>query len=90
MSAPDQQPSWLERPGTVKGIVMALYVCCALLLAAEFFIHRHTHFEFEKFFGFYAFYGLGAYVFIVLSAKALRRLIGRPADYYSRDEEPRE
>ena len=38
-------------------------------------------------FGFFAFFGFGAYVFIVLSAKALRRLIKRPEDYYERSGE---
>lgn len=84
MSAPDDTP-WLERASTIKGLVITLYTVCGLLLAADLFVHRHSHFGFEQWFGFYAFYGFGAYVFIVTSAKGLRRLLRRDPDYYTGD-----
>lgn len=88
MSAPNQ-PHWLERPATVNKLVWTLYSVCGLLLISELFYHRHTHFDFEGWFGFYGFYGFLAYVFIVLSAKGLRRILRRDTDYYTAEEEKR-
>lgn len=84
---------WLERPSTVRGLVWTLYAVCGLLLIAELFIHRHTHFDFEGWFGFYGFYGFLAYIGIVFSAKGLRKLIRRSVNYYDppdtvQDKEP--
>ncbi|HEX5757546.1 MAG TPA: hypothetical protein VFY12_14505 [Arenimonas sp.] len=75
---------WLDRPRNVTRLVYGLYALCAALLAADLLYEKHVHFAFEAWFGFFALFGFGAYVFIVLSAKALRRLIRRPEDYYER------
>ena len=69
-------------PTTVKRIVYAVYIICALLIVVDLFYHKHGHFTFEGWFGFYAFFGFLAYVFIVLSATQLRKLIKRDEDYY--------
>ena len=65
------EPGWLERPQTIRKIVWALVAVCAALLLADFFYHKHVHFEFEHWFGFFAFYGF----FYVRGAGA-----GRQAD----------
>lgn len=78
----NEQPRWLDKPGNVTLLVRVLYVTCALLLAADFFIHRHAHFSVEETIGFYAVVGFAAYCVIVLSAKALRRLLHRDENYY--------
>lgn len=82
MSLPDQQPGLFERPGVIKGICLALYVICGLLILAEFFYTKHPHFSFEGWFAFYPIFGFGAYCLIVLSAKSLRPLLWRDEDYY--------
>lgn len=58
---------------------------CALLLAAEPFVHKHGEFGFEGWFGFHGLFGLVACVALVLAAKGLRRWLKRPEDYYERD-----
>jgi hypothetical protein len=73
---------WLDEPRNVTRLVYALYAACALLLAADFVVHKHVHFEFEHWFGFYAFFGFAAYCAIVPSARLLRRLLRRDEDYY--------
>lgn len=57
-------------------------VACVIVFLADFIVHRHAHFKFESWPGFYALFGFAAYVFIVLSAKQLRRLIQRKNNYY--------
>ncbi len=66
----------------INFIVYTLYALCAALLLVDVFHHKHGHFEFEEWFGFYALYGFAAYMFIVNSAKLLRKLVKRDEDYY--------
>ena len=66
----------------INFVVYTLYALCAALLLFDVFYHKHGHFKFEEWFGFYAFYGFAAYMVIVLSAKQLRKLIKRDEDYY--------
>lgn len=66
----------------VKRIVYAVYIICAGLLLIDLFHHKHGHFVFEEWFGFYAIFGFLAYVFIVLSATQLRKILKRDEDYY--------
>jgi len=84
MNQNQNKPSihWLEKPRTVWVIIIALAITCAALFAVDFFYHKHGHFDFEQWYGFYAWYGFISYCFIVLSAKQIRKLIGRKEDYY--------
>lgn len=59
-------------------------VACLLLLVAEPFVHKHGEFGAEHWFGFHGWFGFVACVGLVLAAKALRRLLKRPEDYYER------
>ena len=59
-----------------------LIACGVLLFLADAAYHKHIHFEGERVFGFYALVGFFAFVGIVLSGKALRRILKRPEDYY--------
>lgn len=59
-----------------------LLAICLSLLSIDLFYHKHGHFEFETWFGFFAFFGLSAYATIVLSAKQLRRVLKRDENYY--------
>ena len=43
----------------INYIVYAIYAVCAALLLVDVFDHKHGHFAFEEWFGFYAFYGFG-------------------------------
>lgn len=81
-----KQP-FLERPGTVKRIVQAWVICCIGLLVMDLVIHRHVVHPWEEAFGFYAFYGFGACVILVLLAREMRKPLMRDEDYYDPMEE---
>jgi hypothetical protein len=85
-----------DNPKNVRRVRYALYIVCALSLAAEIFIHRHValslaaeifihrHVDhpWEALPGFYSLYGFAACVILVLVAKELRKLLMRGEDYY--------
>jgi uncharacterized membrane protein len=76
---------WLDDPRNVTRIVWALVTICVLLFFADAFYHKHAAFPIEQRFGFYAVFGFAVYVGLVLTAKALRRLLKRPENYYDSD-----
>jgi len=73
---------WLDEPGNVKRIIWALFAVCAALFLADAFYHKHSHFEAENFFGFYAIFGFVVCVALVLAAKGMRLFLMRSEDYY--------
>lgn len=83
-STQKRQAYWLDRPGNVEWIVRAVYLICAVLVVADLFVPKHGSFAVEHVFGFYAWYGFLACVGLVLAAKAMRRVLMRPENYYDR------
>jgi phosphatidylserine synthase len=81
MSGEDRK-YWLDEPGNVKKIIWALFAVCAALFLADTFYHKHSHFEAENFFGFYAIFGFVVCVALVLAAKGMRVFLMRSEDYY--------
>lgn len=77
---------WLDNPANIKRIIWALAIICVLLFAVDFFYHKHGHFDFEQWPGFYAWYGFLSYCAIVLSAKQIRKLIGRDESFYETED----
>jgi len=75
---------WLDRKENVTTVYRTVWGIGALLLLAELFLHRHEDFGFAAWFAFYALFGFVACVTLVLTAKALRRILKRPEDYYER------
>lgn len=74
---------FFDRPGNVKKLLRGFFGALLALLAVDFFIHKHPHFPWEEWPGFYAAFGLVACVFLVLAAKyILRPLVKRKEDYY--------
>jgi membrane protein YdbS with pleckstrin-like domain len=73
-----------DKPENVRRLLRFLYLACALLLAAELFVHRHVNHDWESLWGFYAWFGFAACVSLVLIARQLRKLLKRPEDYYER------
>jgi hypothetical protein len=49
---------------------------------ADFFYHKHTHYDFQGYVGFDAFYGFVSCVLLVLVAKQVRKILMRDEDYY--------
>ena len=81
MSGEDRK-YWLDEPGNVKRIIWSLFAVCAALFLADAFYHKHSHFEVENFFGFYAIFGFVVCVALVLAAKGMRVFLMRSEDYY--------
>jgi len=81
MSGEDRK-YWLDEPGNVKKIIWALFAVCTALFLADAFYHKHSHFEAENFFGFYAIFGFVVCVALVLAAKGMRIFLMRSEDYY--------
>ena len=76
------RPYWLDKPANVRRVVHALYAVCALFALLDLLIPRESHFFFEAWPGFYAWYGLLACAALVLAAKGMRKLLIRGEDYY--------
>ncbi|TXS92665.1 hypothetical protein FVW59_08135 [Parahaliea aestuarii] len=72
----------------MQRILWLLYAACALVLALDLVVHRHTEHPWEGIIGFYPAYGFVGCVILVLAAKWMRRLIIRPKDYYQRSDLP--
>jgi len=81
----DERRYWLDEPRNVDRLFWGLAVVCGLLVVVDFFLHRHAHFSFEEFPGFYGALGFVAFFLIVLAGRYLRRVLQRPEDYYDRD-----
>ncbi len=75
---------WLDKPANITRLLWALGLACFVVAIADAFYVKHPHFEVEKVFGFYAWYGFACFVFIVFAGVALRKLVMRDEDYYDR------
>lgn len=79
---PGERPHWLVRPGTVRGLWIGFGAVLAVLAAADLLVHGHPGFGVDGAFGFYAWYGFGTCVLMVLAAKGLGFFLKRPDGYY--------
>lgn len=87
---PDEPTHWLVRPGTIRGIWTVFALILAGLVAGDLLVHHHEHFRLDGFFGFYAWYGFGTCVLMVLGAKFLGIFLKRPDTYYPGSEDLQE
>ena len=77
-----------DDPRNVKRVIYALFTLCGLLLAIDLLdlfgvlYHKHVHFDFEHWFGFFAFFGFFLSCALVLTAKQMRKILMRDEDYY--------
>lgn len=78
----DEKLYLFDKPKNVQRLMRGFYLCCLLLVLAEFVIHRHIVHPWEWIFGFHALYGFVACVVLVLIATQMRRLLMRDEDYY--------
>lgn len=75
---------WLDNKKNVDKIWYALVTICAISVLADFFYHKHVAHPIEDFIvGMYGWYGFLGCVFLVLSAKVLRKLLMRSENYYN-------
>ena len=82
MSDEKEKTHIFDRPENVQRLLRVFYAICVLLLLADFAVHRHIGFNWEKIPAFYALYGFIACVLLVLAAKKLRNIVMRKEDYY--------
>lgn len=75
---------WLDRPENVTRLYHGVWAIGIGLVLLELFMHRHEEFAFAAWWAFYALFGFFACVALVLTAKALRRVLKRDEDYYDR------
>jgi predicted membrane metal-binding protein len=73
---------WLDHERNVTKVYRLVWMLCGLLLLIEPAINKHGQFAIEDWFGFHGVFGFVACVGLVLAAKALRRILMRPENYY--------
>lgn len=78
---------WTSHPRTSLFIFAGMAILSAVLFLADFVIHRHHEYvKIAEYIGFYAFFGFIAFAGVVLSGWPLRKLLGRPENYYEPEE----
>jgi hypothetical protein len=78
-----EKNSLSDKPGKGKKLLRAFYVLLVIVCLSEFFIHKHPHFPWEEWPGFYAAFGFVAFAGLILVAKyILRPIVKRKEDYY--------
>lgn len=77
-----QDPHWLARPRTIRRLWIAFAVVLAGTVAAGFAVDMHPHFAIERVPAFFALFGFGACVAMVLFSKLLGALLKRGDAYY--------
>ena len=79
----DTKNYWLDNKKNVDKIWYSLVGICVISVLADFFYHKHvTHPVEDLIVGMYAWYSFIVCVFLVLSAKLLRKILMRSEDYY--------
>lgn len=73
---------WLDDRRNVNKIFWGLCIVCGLFILPDLFVHKHGHFRWENWTGFYGLYGFVACVGLVLLAKQFRKVLKRPEEYY--------
>ncbi len=73
-----------DNPKNVRRVIWFLFIACAGLFAADFFVYRKVEHPWESLFGFYGIYGFITFSLLVLVAKELRKILMRGEDYYDR------
>ncbi|MEL6362459.1 MAG: hypothetical protein AAFR21_15385 [Pseudomonadota bacterium] len=85
----DEKPGWADTPQFRKWFLRILIGASVLSALAGFvpaFKKDHPHFALEAFPIFFAIWGFGAFMFIVLVGQHLRKLVGREEGYYDERE----
>ena len=77
-----QDPHWLARPRTIRRLWAGFAIVLAGTVAASFAVDRHPHFAIERVPAFFALFGFGACVAMVLFSKLLGAFLKRGDTYY--------
>ncbi len=82
MAEPKEPIGFFDKPENISKVLKVFYAICALLVVADFIIHRHVYHDWENIPAFYAIYGFVGCVILVLIAKEMRKVLMRGEDYY--------
>mgnify|MGYP000228416765 CR=1 FL=1 len=82
MAKQNEPPGFFDKQENIQKMLKVFYAICALLVIADFVVHRHIYHDWEKIPAFYAIYGFVGCVVLVLVAKEMRKVIMRGEDYY--------
>lgn len=82
MAEQNEPEGFFDKPENISKMLKVFYVVCALLVVADFVVHRHIYHDWEKIPAFYAIYGFIGCVVLVLIAKEMRKVLMRGEDYY--------
>jgi hypothetical protein len=78
----EEKSYWIDNMKNVYKVFWALVTVCALLVLADAFIHKHSTFSFQNWFGFFGFFGFILSFLLVLTSRQLRKIVMRDEDYY--------
>ncbi len=73
---------YFDRSEVIRKLWILLYVVCGLTVIGEFFVHRHPHFGFDSFFGFYAVLGFVSCAVLILLSKLVALFLKVREEYY--------
>ena len=75
---------FFDRPPVRRNLWILLWVVCGLTIIPDFFTHRHPHFGFDGFIGFYALFGFVACAVLILFSKLIGRVLKVTEEYYDK------
>lgn len=79
---------WTSHARTGLFMFAGVAILSGLLFVADFVVHRdHEYVKLAEFPAFYALFGFAAFAGVVLSGWPLRKLLGRPENYYEPEDQ---
>lgn len=81
---PKKEFDWFDKAENKKKLWIMLYAVCGLLVVPDFFTHRHPHFGFDGFVGFYALFGFVSCAALILFSKLVALVLKAKEDYYDK------
>ena len=80
-----KESGFLEKPETIRKLWILLYAACGVLAVLDFFPpHRHPHFGFDGFVGFYSLLGFVSCAALILFSKLMGLFLKVKENYYDR------
>lgn len=79
---PPDHDHWLVRPANIRRLWILFIGLLALTIIPDLFIERHEEFGIDGTIGFFAWFGFGSCVIMVVAAKLLGFILKRKDVYY--------
>ena len=81
---PKKEFDYFDRAQVKRKLWILLWGVCGLTIIPDLFTHRHPHFGFDGFIGFYALFGFVTCAVLILLAKLIGRVLKVKEDYYDK------